>query len=47
MQEVEPPAYCLFRVVYGSQLSERELERLLVAIPGVRLGRDQPLEEVV
>jgi len=35
MLEVEPPAYCIFRVVHGSQLSARELERLLVAIPDV------------
>ena len=45
-QEVELPAYCTFRVAHGSQLSQRKLESLLAAIPGVRLGFDQPLEEV-
>ena len=45
MLEVEPPAYCIFYVVHGSQLSERELQRLLVAIPGVRLTLEQSLEE--
>ncbi len=46
VQEAELPAYCTFRVVHGSQLSLRKLESLLVAIPGVRLAFDQPLEEV-
>ena len=46
IQEEGLPALCTFRVVYGSQLSRRKLESLLVAIPGVRLAFDQPLEEV-
>jgi len=44
-QEVEHPASCSFCVAYGGQLTPRELERLLAAIPGVQLQVDRSHEE--
>jgi 7,8-dihydro-6-hydroxymethylpterin-pyrophosphokinase len=41
----EQPAYCRFSVVHGSQLSPNQLERLLAAIPGVRLQRERSRDE--
>lgn len=34
------PTQCIFRVAYGSQLTHQSIERLLTAIPGVRLRSD-------
>ena len=33
-----PADYCTFQLAYGSHLSPRDVERLLLSIPGVRLN---------
>jgi hypothetical protein len=38
----QAPAKCSFAVAYGSQVSHREMEHLLHAIPGVRLINQTP-----
>ena len=40
MQQSGQSAYCTFNVAYGSQLTRRGLEGLLLAIPGVKLVVD-------
>ena len=45
IQEAELPAYCTFCVAHGAQISQRKLESLLSAIPGVRLSFDHLQEE--
>jgi hypothetical protein len=45
-QRRDLPAFCTFEVAYGSQLSHRELERLLTTIPGLRLTREEPRDTV-
>lgn len=40
MNEEEGSSCCTFRVAYNSQMSRRGLERLLTAIPEVRLMTD-------
>lgn len=46
-EEVERSSRFTFRVTHGSQLSQRKLESLLAAIPGVKLRIDYSLEEEV
>jgi hypothetical protein len=41
-----PSSQCSFRVAYGSQLSHRQLTRLLTAIPGVRLAVGRSTRDV-
>ena len=35
-----PSDFCTFQLAYGSHLSRRDIENLLLAIPGVRLSVD-------
>lgn len=45
LEQSGQPVYCTFNVAYGSYLTRRGLESLLLAIPGVKLIVDPSSDE--